>query len=160
MSPRTYATKFYGRLWLIRSILNCIKIATLLWGFYTIPFGFILFRQCFGDSYQVFVILHLRGITDEGSVIERNRMARSVNSSRCGNGLSILWKVSICIRNEYKQYLTALLNRSEHKAPVRHTLQPLCDLSATKIQNDRRDRRGVATRFCSWSPTRRRLVGD
>ena len=24
------------------------------------------------------------------------------------------------------------------KAPVRHKLQPLCDLSATKIQNDRR----------------------
>ena len=46
------------------------------------------------------------------------------------------------------------------KAQVRHTLQPLCDLSATKIQNDRRGRRGVATRFCSWSPTRRRLVGD
>ena len=50
--------------------------------------------------------------------------------------------------------------RAHCKAQVRHALQPLCDLSATKIQNDRRGRRGVATRFCSWSPTRRRLIGD
>ena len=46
------------------------------------------------------------------------------------------------------------------KASVRHTLQPLCDLSATKIQNDRRGRRGVATRFCSCSATDRGLVAD
>ena len=46
------------------------------------------------------------------------------------------------------------------KAPVRHTLRPLCDLSATIIQNDRRGRKGVATRFCSWSATGRRLIGD
>ena len=45
-------------------------------------------------------------------------------------------------------------------ALVRHTLQPLCDLSATKIQNDRGGRRGVATRFCCWSATRRRLIRD
>ena len=49
---------------------------------------------------------------------------------------------------------------SADMSKVRHTLQPLCDLSATKIHNDRRGRRGVATRFCSWSATRRRLVGD
>ena len=47
-----------------------------------------------------------------------------------------------------------------YKAQVRHTLQPLCDLSVTKIQNDRRGRRGVATRFCSWSATNRGLVAD
>ena len=35
------------------------------------------------------------------------------------------------------------------KASVRNTLQPLCDLSATKIHNDRRCRRGVTTRFYS-----------
>ena len=29
-----------------------------------------------------------------------------------------------------------------------------------KIHNDRRGRRGVATRFCSWSATGRRLIGD
>ena len=57
------------------------------------------------------------------------------------------------------------------KASVTHTLQPLCDLSATTIHNDCRCRRGVVTRFCSWSATRlqliwewlttdRRLVGD
>ena len=28
------------------------------------------------------------------------------------------------------------------------------------IHDDRRGRRGVATRFCSWSATRRRLIGD
>ena len=32
--------------------------------------------------------------------------------------------------------------------------------TATKIQNDRRGRRGVATRFCSWLATNRRLVAD
>ena len=47
-----------------------------------------------------------------------------------------------------------------HKALVRHTLQPLCDLSANKIHNDRRGRKGVAARFCSWSATGRRLIGD
>ena len=46
------------------------------------------------------------------------------------------------------------------KASVVHALQSLCDLSATKIYNDRRGRRGVATRFGSWSATRRRLIGD
>ena len=46
------------------------------------------------------------------------------------------------------------------KASVRHTLQPLCDLSATKIHNDRRGRRGVATMFCSRSAPDRGLVAD
>ena len=32
-----------------------------------------------------------------------------------------------------------------------------CNRSATNIQNDRR---GVATRFCSWSATNRGLVAD
>ena len=43
------------------------------------------------------------------------------------------------------------------KASVVHALQSLYDLSATKIYNDHR---GVATRFGSWSATRRRLIGD
>ena len=49
-------------------------------------------------------------------------------------------------------------------ASVRHTLQPLCNLSATKIHNDRR---GVATRYAvgrrlvgDWSATNRGLVAD
>ena len=40
-------------------------------------------------------------------------------------------------------------------ASVSHTLQPLWDLSASKIHNDRR---GVATRFYSWSATGCRLI--
>ena len=46
------------------------------------------------------------------------------------------------------------------KPDVRPTLQPLCDLSETKIYNDRRGRRGVETSFCSWSATCRPLIGD
>ena len=53
-----------------------------------------------------------------------------------------------------------MLSTQSAKASVRHTLQPLCDLSATKIQNECRGRREVATRFCSWSATGWRLIGD
>ena len=89
------------------------------------------------------------------------------NGIQTANNAPILYSINNDIRNRHRDYTTAKIRQKSTKgrgnltkAPVRHTLQPLCDLSATKIHNDRRGRRGVATRSCSWSATGRRLIGD
>ena len=51
-SPRAHVAKFYGRLRLIRSVLRASKFSVskiieivILWVYYTVPFGFSLFRH-------------------------------------------------------------------------------------------------------------------
>ena len=57
-SPRAHVTKFYGRLRLIRSILRASKFSELklieiviLWVYYTIPYGFGLFRHFWASLF-------------------------------------------------------------------------------------------------------------
>ena len=77
-SPRAHVAKFYGRLRLIRSVLRasnfpCLKFIEIvtLWVYYTIPFGFTLFRQFLAslNSHILNYFIWLR-ITEEGSVPE------------------------------------------------------------------------------------------
>ena len=54
-----HGAKFYGRLRIIRSVLRVSKFSVLklieiviLWVYYTIPFGFSLFRHFLGITFQ------------------------------------------------------------------------------------------------------------
>ena len=72
-SPRAQVGKIYGRLRLIRSILRASNFSMLklieiviLWVYYTIPFGFNLFRHLLSITSQLFKLLcfakdHWRG---------------------------------------------------------------------------------------------------
>ena len=81
------------------------------------------------------------------------------------DGVMLIWNLH-CQFESKKKYENIIFriglsyNKKLFKALVRHTLQLLCDLSATKIHNDHKGRRGVATRFCSWSATDRGLVAN
>ena len=76
-SPRAHVAKFYGRLRLIRSVLRASKFSVLklieiviLWVFYTIPFGFSLFRNFRVNIFYFGNHFVWRRITDEGSLPE------------------------------------------------------------------------------------------
>ena len=67
--------KFYGQLRLIRSVLRTSKFSVLklieivtLWVYYTIPFGFTLFRHFRANIFYFWNHYVLRRITDEGSL--------------------------------------------------------------------------------------------
>ena len=76
-SPRTHVAKFYCQLRSIRSVLRASKFSVLklieiviVWVYYTIPFGFSLFRQFWAFIFNFRNdIVRLR-ITDEGSLPE------------------------------------------------------------------------------------------
>ena len=76
-SPRARVTKFYSRLWLIRSVRRASKFfvfklikIVILWVYYTIPFGFSLFWHFLVVTFQLFILHVLLRINDEGSVPE------------------------------------------------------------------------------------------
>ena len=65
-SLRTHVAKFYGQLRLIRSVLRVSKCSELtlieiviLWVYYTIPFGFSLFRHLRNIAFYLFKLLCL-----------------------------------------------------------------------------------------------------
>ena len=69
---------------------------------------------------------------------------------------SLVWYELACL-----QSLICFLDRGHRrcagKASVRHLLQPLCDLSASKIAEVAEESQ---LGFCSWSATGRWLIGD
>ena len=76
-SPRAHVAKFCGRLRLIRSVWEhqnflgskLIEIV-ILWVYYTIPFGFSVFRYFWGITFPLLNYFVWQRITDEGSVPE------------------------------------------------------------------------------------------
>ena len=77
MVPRAHVAKFYGRLRLIRSVLRASKFSVsnlieivILWVYYTIPFGFSLFRHFLASLFNFLNYFDWLRITDEGSVSE------------------------------------------------------------------------------------------
>ena len=76
-SPRAHVAKFYGRFRLIRSVWEhqnypCSKLIeiVILWVYYTIPFGFSLFRYFWDIVFPLLNYFVWQRITDEGSVPE------------------------------------------------------------------------------------------
>ena len=76
-SLRAHVAKFYVRFRLIRSVLRASKFFLLklieiviLWVYYTIPFGFILFRHFRVNIFYFWIHFVWRRITDEGSLPE------------------------------------------------------------------------------------------
>ena len=76
-SPRAHVTKFYGRLRLIRSVLRASKFSVsklieilILCVYYTIPFGFSLFRHFRVNIFYFWNHFVWRRLTDEGSLPE------------------------------------------------------------------------------------------
>ena len=76
-SPRAHVAKFYGRFRLIRSIWEhhnfpCSKLIeiVILWVYYTIPFGFSLFRYFWDIVFPLLNYFVWQKITDESSVPE------------------------------------------------------------------------------------------
>ena len=76
-SPRAHVAKFFGRFWLIRSVLEhqnfpCSKLIeiVILWVYYTIPFGFSLLRYFWNIVFPILNYFVWQRITDEGSVPE------------------------------------------------------------------------------------------
>ena len=76
-SPRAHVAKFYCRFWLIRRVWEhqnfpCSKLIeiVILWVYYTIPFGFSLFRYFWDIVFPLLNYFVWQGITDEGSVPE------------------------------------------------------------------------------------------
>ena len=74
---RTYAVSYYGRLWLIRSVLRASKCSVLklfeiliLWVHYDNPFGFSFFRHFWASLFNFLNYFVRLRITDEGSVPE------------------------------------------------------------------------------------------
>ena len=64
--PRAHVAKFYDRLRLIRSVLRASKFSVfqmfeivILWVYYTIPFGFSLFRHFWDNTFQLLKLLRL-----------------------------------------------------------------------------------------------------
>ena len=73
--PKAHIAKFYGRLRLIRSVLRASKFSVLklieiiiLWVYYTISFGFSLFRHFWASLFNLSNYFVWIRITDEGSV--------------------------------------------------------------------------------------------
>ena len=76
-SPRAHVAKFYGRLRLIRSVLRASAFSVLklieiviVWVYYTIPFGFSLFRYFLAPLIIFLNYFVWLRITGEGSVPE------------------------------------------------------------------------------------------
>ena len=72
-----HVAKFYGRLRLIRSVLRASKFSVsklieivILWVYYTIPFGFSLFRHFWVTILKFWIYFVWLRITDEGSLPE------------------------------------------------------------------------------------------
>ena len=75
LNVKWHVAKFYGRLQLIRSVLWASKFSELklieiviLWAYYTIPFGFSLFRNFWSITFYLFKLLclakdHWRGFS-------------------------------------------------------------------------------------------------
>ena len=72
-----HVAKFYGRLRLICSVLRASKFSEFklieivkVWVYYTIPYGFDLFRHFLGITFHLFKFFVWLRITDKGSVPE------------------------------------------------------------------------------------------
>ena len=72
-----HVAKFYGRLWLIRSVLKASKFSVLdvleiliLWVYYTIPFGFSLLRHFWDIIFSFWNHSFWPRIADESSLPE------------------------------------------------------------------------------------------
>ena len=112
-SPRAHVAKFYGGLRLIRSVLRASKFSVLklieiviLWDFYTIPFGFSLFRNF---RVNIFYFGHhfvWRRITDEGSLpkmriwsilLIKSEIKWCIHLSKVSFYISTTWWVSLLV---------------------------------------------------------------
>ena len=112
-SPRAHVAKFYGRLRLIRSVLRASKFSVLkmieiiiLWVFYTIPFGFSLFRNFRVNIFYFGNHFVWRRITDEGSLPEmriwsilliKSELKWCIHLSKVSFYISTTWWVSLLV---------------------------------------------------------------
>ena len=85
-SPKAHVAKFYGRFRFIRSVLRASKFyefklfkIVILWVYYTIPFGFILFRHFWSITFHLFKLLCLANDHWRGFITRNAHMVHIVN---------------------------------------------------------------------------------